>query len=991
MNGGVSLAVWIGGVSDEVNEVVREAGAYGELLRLTGATARVDVITGTSAGGINGALLALAISRGAGLEALRDVWLDKGALTSLLHSPHDEPLTSLLRGNGYFLVELKRAFKDMQGQGTLVPPRQRPIHLVLTATLLEGQRSKITDDLGNVVADVSHRGRFVFVRSDEDGRDDFADARIGERLAMASRATASFPVAFEPLYCPVNADPAPKDARLVDMGGIATFPSGFVLDGGILDNKPLEPAIETIFAQRGDRDVRRVLCYVVPDPGETTGEVAADPGAQPSLGRVALASLVSLPRVESISEQLKAIVEHNRRVRHKRDTRMSVVRTLGVEGVRAVAAEIFPYCRARRRQSSIEYVVDVVARGYPADAGGGVGIGRRRRAWIARVLDEAVTFPWVPETLPGGDARAAGDGGRWHWGLYTVENMVETMQDFLSRISRLMPPDEDASRSLLRHDLFELRRVAGSILAETLALRAWDRAFWGDRGAELPGVLRGEAVTPRLEPVRSWAAAAVAKWLEGPHELRYGAELARLTGRERALAPASQPEAQELLAEAVAAVLAQAVPIARVVLGRAREASRVEERGSAADLKTLADYLSGPAPLDPQRALGADAPLSAATVLRRLLLLEVVLCSVDCDRGVRDQFVELVQISGDTPSPLANCALAKEKLAGLQLAHFGAFYKRSWRANDWMFGRLDGADRLVRVLLNPGRLARLYFGPGAAAVVADAIGAIAVPADLAPSDRTFLEPLWHADRPAVERELAFLEDGALPVPEQLVACAAPVIRRVHLAVLRGELAKVADAVDADIHQGADERSAAAAFRDALRHQSVAAAGWPKVAADTVVELARQCRVGAEKLSEEVGSDLFTKTAAQGAAVATSALADDSAGLGAARPLFATIRLPVLLLDALAQTVVRQSRTAVALLAGLFAASGATVAFALLTHAALPALAVRIAAIAFVAVGALLLRKRPRLVASWLVVCGVVWAFHRWIPTLVDHVVGLLSR
>ncbi len=39
-----------------------------------------------------------------------------------------------------------------------------------------------------------------------------------------------------------------------------------------------------------------------------------------------------------------------------------------------------------------------------------------------------------------------------------------------------------------------------------------------------------------------------------------------------------------------------------------------------------------------------------------------------------------------------------EKLAGVQLGHFAAFLKRSWRANDWMWGRLDAAERLVRLL-----------------------------------------------------------------------------------------------------------------------------------------------------------------------------------------------------------------------------------------------------------------------------------------------------
>ena len=38
------------------------------------------------------------------------------------------------------------------------------------------------------------------------------------------------------------------------------------------------------------------------------------------------------------------------------------------------------------------------------------------------------------------------------------------------------------------------------------------------------------------------------------------------------------------------------------------------------------------------------------------------------------------------------------KLAGVELAHFGAFLKGSWRANDWLWGRLDAAQRLMRLL-----------------------------------------------------------------------------------------------------------------------------------------------------------------------------------------------------------------------------------------------------------------------------------------------------
>lgn len=70
-----------------------------------------------------------------------------------------------------------------------------------------------------------------------------------------------------------------------------------------------------------------------------------------------------------------------------------------------------------------------------------------------------------------------------------------------------------------------------------------------------------------------------------------------------------------------------------------------------------------------------------------------------------DQTVELIQFSADTRTLLApSRTTARSKLTGMQLRNFGAFYKRSWRANDWMWGRLDGAGWIVHVLLDPVRI-----------------------------------------------------------------------------------------------------------------------------------------------------------------------------------------------------------------------------------------------------------------------------------------------
>jgi len=113
--GGVSLAVYMHGVTAEIHHLViasseleRDAGgrteagtvpAYRALLeRLRGEDVRgapgqartrvvVDVIAGTSAGGINGVVLGKALARDAAQDSLRELWLDEADIEKLLAPP----------------------------------------------------------------------------------------------------------------------------------------------------------------------------------------------------------------------------------------------------------------------------------------------------------------------------------------------------------------------------------------------------------------------------------------------------------------------------------------------------------------------------------------------------------------------------------------------------------------------------------------------------------------------------------------------------------------------------------------------------------------------------------------------------------------------------------------------------------------------------------------------------------------------------------------
>src|SRR5918994_2180219 len=116
MNGGVSLAVWMAGVTHELDllrraskgltppESVDERAVYNTWKRFCtelNVTVTVDVVAGSSAGGINGVLLATGIARGAPLPQLRQTWQETAQLDDdhLLWPMKEENAASVLNGD----------------------------------------------------------------------------------------------------------------------------------------------------------------------------------------------------------------------------------------------------------------------------------------------------------------------------------------------------------------------------------------------------------------------------------------------------------------------------------------------------------------------------------------------------------------------------------------------------------------------------------------------------------------------------------------------------------------------------------------------------------------------------------------------------------------------------------------------------------------------------------------------------------------------------
>ncbi len=380
LNGGVSLAVWMGGVALELDRLVkapaRQDEPYAALLRLTGCTARVDVISGTSAGGVNGAALALAqVNRRADIAALRDVWVEQGRIEALLRQPFRGAPSSLLKGDEHFLPQLNAALTSLAVPTDTVPPQDAPIDLTMMTTVLHGNQEVTVDALGQRLPQSVHGARFHWKRPVDvsDDEDPFGLARIRDtaaQLALAARGSSSFPLAFEPAFVPVSphegavpgAPPETSDLR-PDMSDVVedwgdVFParnrSRFVVDGGVLANTPTRAAVEAIERMPADGPVRRVMLLVyphAPEPGPDPADALAD---APTLTG-ALAGVLGALSAQGSRTFVDELEEHNIRAASRRGTRADLLGGFDepmasgeMQRLEGLGRQLFPHYRRLR-------------------------------------------------------------------------------------------------------------------------------------------------------------------------------------------------------------------------------------------------------------------------------------------------------------------------------------------------------------------------------------------------------------------------------------------------------------------------------------------------------------------------------------------------------------------------------------------------------------------------------------------------------------------
>jgi patatin-related protein len=878
MNGGVSLAVWMGGVTRELDRARRRDGAYGQLAALTRTVPRVDVIAGSSAGGINGAILSVAIARGADVSVIRDLWLDDGSINDLLRDPLRKDAPSLFLGDERLLDRVGYALRTVAGSGTTGPVQ--PLHLTITGTTLQGEVKAYADHFGAVIPDVDHRARFVFRRG-RVGRvpegsleelqwpDEFADDVALAQVALAARSSASFPVAFEPSFCPADeAGPAPgMDPAHPNMAGPANFSrSRWVIDGGVLVNTPFRPALDAVATLPADAEVRRVLAYVVPNPVAAEAE-ADDRANMPAAMTVATDAGSRLPRVQSIGRELEEIAANNKAVRRRRRARACTLEDLTGDTLENAAETLLQSYRCVRREAAVADIIDLVLAGrrdrdyaaWKAEAAK-TGTDHRREPWRRAPRIEEVEalrsalsrsdMPWLPPDVPWREMRL----DPWRWGLAPVEHAGNLLLDLLRTALAVdvTGPRRDGVvrlRGELHDRLMELRRATAMI-----------ETFWKGQANLLddPGAT-GEAM-------RQWPSL-----MSGVPPIAFG-----MAG------------VVDALWERFGSESGDDAPVLR---------SRLE-------------------PLVAQTRDGR-----VETIVRRLLALDVVLRSSGAEISGLEQDIELVLMSAEAANAFDARSEPREKLAGLQVHHFGSFYKRSWRANDWMWGRLDGADRIVRTMLDPRRIRlRLDAGTSVADVFAE-LRAIAVPETGSALDADavkWLAEQWDLRADDTRAELEQLP--AEPLATGLPLAHEAIRRRVQLEVLVEEVAVVRDAARADL-EAKTARDVTGARWQASVPAGTLSGGAARAAFAT-------CKIGTETLGNEVGSDHFTSVATRTLGV-TGSVAARVPLPKVVRPAQNTVRGVLLSLHLLGRGVVTGSRTASFLVALVLALGGALVALSLL--------------------------------------------------------------
>lgn len=861
--GGVSLAIYINGVAREFWNIVKGQGPYRLLKGLIDADVVVDIVSGTSAGGINGVLLSYALANGRDFKHCAELWREHADFGRMLRPVDAKNPPSVLDGEGYFrdrLVDMYRGMppwtppaKDRKGDSLegKWESRLEALDLFVTGTDYDGEVSTRVDGLGHAISIKDHRKVFKLkyrldrandfkTRWDDTARPprtrdtDDDEARV-RALATISRCTSSFPGAFPPTVVQEEATPpAPagdRDAgadRLVRLWGAFKKRTNF-LDGGVLDNKPFTYTIRDIYLRTAERRVVRKLFYVEPDPEHLDPERRP---SNPNILGVVLSSLVGIPGYESIAEDLREIDGRNARLlRYEEVT--SILREKRHTALGAAGNTDGPKAAVALSPSSTQQAIHFKSRA-----------AQMRDRFVDGIRTSAT---W---SEPGGTARIAALAAEVVTQFDALDE--DRRQDLLDRY------DVDYAMRRLFYVTYELydrlytqakgteeppRRLINLLAAlnrEIQVLKVLQYAVerFRDALSKLPASLGSATdlwtrVHGMLDfllawPVRVETGGGARDWSTGPNLPSPD----DATGWAKWLPDSDIKHLHDALVgrlDEITKRLEGKQPFPEVGTTVATTIEALED-----DTERILAHFFGPK--DRAGSLGLDDRAIRAAwgafdeIDAYLFPLEYLSDLQEKDR------IEVVRVSPiDARLGFGGTRPPADKIAGDTLFHFGGFFKRSWRSNDILWGRLDALDLLFESLLKREHVSALVEAPARREHVKRYLTGGGDPAGF--DARAVVEEIFPCSAPSVKDRIAAWLGQLLATPGGPSGSTDPaeaaletfekdgmreiLVRAGQLEILEKDLPDVIqDAVDESVEWGTTKRPARAGAGDGFERLDV---------------------------------------------------------------------------------------------------------------------------------------------------------------------------
>jgi patatin-related protein len=703
MYGGVSLAVYENGVAQELFRATKGEGIYGLIGDLADSDIVVDVVSGTSAGGINGILLAYALANGKDFRIAADLWRNNADILALLRSPKDKTHTSIMDSAGYYQDALENAFRKMDA----LPygnPSESEIDLFITGTNVHGRRFTEFDDQGHPIDVKDHRA--VFLLSYREGRkNEFASENISA-LSRLARITSCFPVAFEPVYV---AGPESEDAvseKLRRWGKLRK--EAYFMDGGVLDNKPFSYTINAIFSRVADRDVSRMLFYVEPDPEQFAQEHKID---MPTVLEAARDAVIGIPGYESIASDLQSIVARNNKLTQYQELANSLqiapstVDFIDDENPQDIECleghdsyRIRMYVHSRMAQLRERALLGILREN------GELPLLEGARRHAAKVLVDSFT------------KLTAGDGA---WATLQQFDVYYRLRRLFHVVYKI-PPMFHASSNVAANDQAGYARIWRALNHQIKMLEMVRFA--------LEEVVDNSAIgADDSKDQEADARYAVAKWTAVRNILSVVLEMSPL------VKPPVDDEAENQKNRLAFMEDRQAGLRKRIASLRGNRGDEVPkvEGNIFLQLETQ------------ERAILRQLPKGDTLRLAycNFIVIDSYLFAMEHTAEIEAKdIIRTVRISPIDAQRGFSKGRTEQKLCGNELAHFGGFLKRSWRANDIMIGRLDALCQLIECIVTPERILDVFK----------------------------LGSRVKARHPDLEKALHELHDARQPAPEDLV-------------------------------------------------------------------------------------------------------------------------------------------------------------------------------------------------------------------------------